>query len=225
MRKSIKIFLGEVDTKLTGYASLLNYRYMNLCIAAEPMALLSITITDIEGNEYHIEDMASTMLPDEFSFEIVPHDITMLPYIQEGITKAHPEFKQKVIKPKDEDHFFMPDTSDYEKERHIVCTMPEVDDNRYDLLKDAVKTLYEECKVDVDKIKTKYTQLLAERTKDLPADEADEAKNEMKKMVDQYTEIIKSYHDKKKKEVEDSHQKWQLSQTVEELNNLMNHKG
>ena len=51
MRKSIKIFLGEVDTKLTGYASLLNYRYMNLCIAAEPMALLSITITDIEGNE------------------------------------------------------------------------------------------------------------------------------------------------------------------------------
>ena len=102
MRKSIKIFLGEVDTKLTGYASLLNYRYMNLCIAAEPMALLSITITDIEGNEYHIEDMASTMLPDEFSFEIVPHDITMLPYIQEGITKAHPEFKQKVIKPKDE---------------------------------------------------------------------------------------------------------------------------
>ena len=24
------------------------------------------------------------------------------PYIQEGITKAHPEFKQKVIKPKDE---------------------------------------------------------------------------------------------------------------------------
>jgi hypothetical protein len=37
--------------------------------------------------------------------------------IQEGITKAHPEFKQKVIKPKDEDYFFMPDTSDYEKER------------------------------------------------------------------------------------------------------------
>lgn len=57
------------------------------------------------------------------------------PYIQEGITKAHPEFKQKVIKPKDEDHFFMPDTSDYEKERHIVCTMPEADEAKNEMKK------------------------------------------------------------------------------------------
>ena len=41
LRNSIKILLGELDAKLTGHAGLLNYRYMNLCIKAEPAALLS----------------------------------------------------------------------------------------------------------------------------------------------------------------------------------------
>jgi ribosome recycling factor len=217
MRRSIEILLGEVDTKLTGYACLLNYRYMNLCIVAEPMSLLSITIADVEGNEYHIEDMASTMQPDEFTFEIVPHDITMIPNIQEGIAKVHPEFKQEVIKPKDEDRFFMPDTPNYDKERHIICRMPEVDNNRYDVLKEAVKTLYDECKVDVEKIKGKYTQLLADRTKELPAEEADEAKKEMGKMMDQYSETINTYRDNKLKEIEESHQKWIADRAEEKL--------
>lgn len=224
MRKSIEMILGEADAKFAGYASLLNYRYMNLCVAAEPMALLSVTITDIEGNEYQIEEMADTMLPDEFSFEIVPRDMTMIPYIQEGVAKVHPEFKQEVIKPKDEDHFFMPDTPDYDKERHIVCTMPEVDDNRYDLLKDAVKAYYEECKVDIDKVKAKYSQTLTEKTQNLPKDEADEAKNEWDKMLDQYTEFIKAYHDKKVKEIEDGHNKWRADQAEEKLKSfLTNH--
>jgi ribosome recycling factor len=220
MRKSIEIVLGEMDTKLAGYASLLNYRYMNLCIAAEPMALLSITITDIEGNEYHIEEMADTMLPDEFSFEIVPRDMTMLPYIQEGVAKVHPEFKQEVIKPKDEDHFFMQGTPDYDKERHIVCTMPEVDDNRYDLLKETVKTLYDECQVDVKKVEAKYSQMLTEKTKNLPKDEADEAKEELEKMQKMYAEIIDKYRDQKLQEIEDSHQKWLAKEAEERLNNF-----
>ena len=45
MRNSIKILLGELDAKLTGHAGLLNYRYMNLCIKAEPAALLSLTVS------------------------------------------------------------------------------------------------------------------------------------------------------------------------------------
>ena len=77
MRNSIKILLGELDAKLTGHAGLLNYRYMNLCIKAEPAALLSLTVTDIEGNVYNIEEVADTMIPDDFSFEFVPRDMEM----------------------------------------------------------------------------------------------------------------------------------------------------
>ena len=99
MRRSIKIIIGELDGKLTGHAALLNYRYMNLCVKAEPAALLSFTITDIEGNTYNIEEVADTLMPDDYSFEFVPKEMGMLPFIQEGIAEAHPEFKQTLLLP------------------------------------------------------------------------------------------------------------------------------
>lgn len=224
MRKSIQILLGEMDAKLTGYAGMLNYRYMNLCIKAEPASLLSITVTDIEGNVYNIEEVANCMQPDKFSFVIVPHDMEMLPFIQKGIAETHPEFKQEVITPKDEDHFFMSNTAEFDKERHIVCTMPQVDNSRYETLKGAVKTLYTECVTEVDKVKGKYTQMLADKTKDLPKNEVDEAKGEYKKLTDLYDDTIKKYRDDKLKEIEESHQNWLADRAEERLNRLQGNK-
>ena len=225
MRKSIQILLGEMDAKLTGYSSMLNYRYMNLCVKAEPAALLSMTITDIEGNLYHIEEVADSMQADEFTFEIVPHEMEMLPFIQKGIEEAHPEFKQEVIKPKDEDHFFMANTVEYEAERHIVCKMPEVDNNRYDVLKESVKTLYDQCMTEIEKVKAKYTQILADKTSELPKKEADEAKEKLEALGKQYSDTCKLYYDDKMKEIEESHQKWLASQAEERLSNLQSFKG
>ena len=224
MRKSIQILLGEMDAKLTGYSSMLNYRYMNLCVKAEPAALLSMTITDIEGNLYHIEEVADSMQADEFTFEIVPHEMEMLPFIQKGIEEAHPEFKQEVIKPKDEDHFFMANTVEYEAERHIVCKMPEVDNNRYDVLKESVKTLYDQCMTEIEKVKAKYTQILADKTSELPKKEADEATDQLKKLTDQYDDICKKYRDDKVKEIEDSHSRWHAEQTEQRLTHLPDKK-
>lgn len=220
MRNTLKIILGEMDAKLSGHAGMLNYRYMNLCITAEPVALLSITVTDIEGNEYNLENVADCMQPNEFSFEIVPREIDMLPFIQKGIAESHPEFKQEVIKPKEKDHFFTFDTKEYEEERHIVCTMPEVDDNRYDFLKEGVKTLYDQCTAEMDKIKAKYTETLADKTKELPEDEADEAKKKQEDLIKQYTDLINTYRDEKIKEIEESHNRWLTSQAEERLKRL-----
>lgn len=224
MRKSIQILLGEMDAKLTGYSSMLNYRYMNLCVKAEPAALLSMTITDIEGNLYHIEEVADSMQADEFTFEIVPHEMEMLPFIQKGIEEAHPEFKQEVIKPKDEDHFFMANTVEYEAERHIVCKMPEVDNNRYDVLKESVKTLYDQCMTEIEKVKAKYTQILADKTSELPKKEADEAKEKLEALGKQYSDTCKLYYDDKMKEIEESHQNWLANQAEERLSNLQSFK-
>ena len=218
MRNSIKILLGELDAKLTGHAGLLNYRYMNLCIKAEPAALLSLIVTDIEGNVYNIEDVADTMMPDDFTFVFVPKEMEMLPFIQKGIAETHPEFKQEVVKPKEDEHFFVANSADYDKERHIVCTMPEVDKNRYDLLKQSVKALYDERMVEMDKIKVKYTELLSDRTRELPKQEADEAKNKLEEIVKQYSEICKTYRDNKEQEIEEAHNEWQINEAEERLN-------
>ena len=220
MRRSIKIIIGELDGKLTGHAALLNYRYMNLSIKAEPAALLSLIVTDIEGNTYNIEDVADTMIPNDFSFEFVPKEMEMLPFIQKGIAETHPEFKQEVIKPQDDEHFFVANSADYDKERHIVCTMPEVDNNRYDLLKQSVKALYDERMVEMDKIKAEYTKTLSDRTADLPKEEADEAKNKLEELFKQYSDICKTYRDNKVNEIEESHQNWLAGQAEERLNRI-----
>jgi Ribosome recycling factor. len=217
MRNSIKIMLGEMDAKLTGHAGLLNYRYMNLCIKAEPAALLSLIVTDIEGNVYNIEDVADTMMPDDFKFVFVPKEMEMLPFIQKGIAETHPEFKQEVIKPKEDEHFFVASSADYDKERHIVCTMPEVDNNRYDVMKQSVKALYDERMMEMDKVKAEYTKTLSERTADLPKEEADEAKDKMEALFKQYSDICKQYHDTKELEIEESYKQWQISQAEERM--------
>ena len=217
--------MGEMDGKLSGYAAMLNYRYMNLCVEAEAAALVPITITDIEGNVYNIEEVADCMQPNQFAFEIVPRRMPMLPFIQKGIAETHPEFKQEVIIPKDEDRFFMSGTVDYDSERHILCTMPEVDDERYKLLTETVKALYDECMVEVDKIKTKYTQMLADKSKDLPKDEADEAKTEQEKLMNQYSEICKTYRDNKEKEIEDAHNNWVADEAEKHLKQMREKRG
>ena len=217
--------MGEMDGKLSGYAAMLNYRYMNLCVEAEAAALVPITITDIEGNVYNIEEVADCMQPNQFAFEIVPRRMPMLPFIQKGIAETHPEFKQEVIIPKDEDRFYMSGTVDYDSERHILCTMPEVDDERYKLLTETVKALYDECMVEVDKIKTKYTQMLADKSKDLPKDEADEAKTEQEKLMNQYSEICKTYRDNKEKEIEDAHNNWVADEAEKHLKQMREQRG
>ena len=217
--------MGEMDGKLSGYAAMLNYRYMNLCVEAEAAALVPITITDIEGNVYNIEEVADCMQPNQFAFEIVPRRMPMLPFIQKGIAETHPEFKQEVIIPKDEDRFFMSGTVDYDSERHVLCTMPEVDDERYKLLTETVKALYDECMVEVDKIKTKYTQMLADKSKDLPKDEADEAKTEQEKLMNQYSEICKTYRDNKEKEIEDAHNNWVADEAEKHLKQMREKRG
>ena len=225
LRKSIEVLLGEMDGKLSGYAAMLNYRYMNLCVEAEPAALVSLTVTDIEGNVYNIEEVADCMQPNQFAFEIVPRRMPMLPFIQKGIAETHPEFKQEVIIPKDEDRFYMSGTVDYDSERHILCTMPEVDDERYKLLTETVKALYDDCMVEVDKIKAKYTQMLADRSKDLPEDEADEAKTEQEKLLNQYSEAIKNYRDNKEKEIEEAHNTWLADEAEKHLKQMREQRG
>ena len=191
---------------------------------ALPLSHRRQSITDIEGNVYNIEEVADTMIRDEFSFEFVPRDMEMLPFIQKGIAEAHPEFKQEVIKPEGEDHFFYPNTPEYDQERHIVCTMPEVDDNRYDTLKEAVKTLYDERMVEIDKVKADYTKQLSDRSGDLPKDETDEAMNKLEELANQYSETCKTYRDNKEQEIEESHQKWLVNQAEERLNRLHGNK-
>ena len=87
-------------------------------------------------------------------------------------------------------------------------TMPEVDDNRYDVLKDGVKVCYEECKAQMDaanlKADVNFTRLsVGESEEDIEKVKA--ARGKLNETWDGQRDKI---YNEKLQEIEDAHNKW-----------------
>ena len=55
MKRSIISLYEAMEDKLSGYVSIANYRYMNLCVKAEEVSLLSVRV-NIEGEDADPDD-------------------------------------------------------------------------------------------------------------------------------------------------------------------------
>ena len=201
MRKSIEALISEMKSKMSGYAVMLQYRYMNLCVKAEPAALLSFTVTDDEEEETNLEDIASAGLANDYQFEIYPNDPKMVFAICKGIKEAHPEFK---IDTRTEE-------SDEESEENqvvIVCTMPEVNKDRHDLLIEGVDTLYDQCKAKLDANHATYKTRLTAKLVGSSEDDIQEAEDELEKVYKTHDDICLEYKEEKVKEIEEAYQRY-----------------
>ena len=116
MKIAIETLIHEMESRLGGYVTLLVYRYANLCIKAQPMALLSAQIIDEEMGEMKIEEVAGVVILDEFHLELIPYDPRFNFPLCKAIKKEHPEFKQELVKP---------NNAGNEDERYLILTMPE----------------------------------------------------------------------------------------------------
>lgn len=201
MRKSIEALISEMKSKMSGYAVMLQYRYMNLCVKAEPAALLSFTVTDDEGEETNLEEVASAGLANDYQFEIYPNNPKMVFAICKGIKEAHPEFK---IDTRTEE-------SDEESEENqvvIVCTMPEVNKDRHDLLIEGVDTLYDQCKAKLDANHATYKTRLTAKLVGSSEDDIQEAEDELEKVYKTHDDICLEYKEEKVKEIEEAYQRY-----------------
>ena len=194
MKRAIEVIIGEMESKLSGYAGLLNYRFMNLCVKAEPAALISITIEDEEGEMKNLEDLAHAMLANDYQYEIIPMDPKHVFSICKGMYLSHPEFKQDIVTPDDENKLYYDQTD----EKHILFTVPEVNKDRYDVLMDGVKVK------------------LATNLEGLPKDEIEEAKKKMEDSQQTYSNLIDEYLTNKKKEIEDAYQHYLQEQAAKQ---------
>lgn len=211
MKKAIEIVIKEMEVKLSGYCALLNYRYMNLCVKAEPVALLSVVLEDENGEGRKLEDMADAMLINKYQFEIVPKKPIELFLICKGFKEAHPEFKQEIVTP--EEKFKL--HADQDDEKHIIYTMPEVNQDRHDFLMDAVKTLHDQCKVQVDKVNATYPVKLVPKLIGLTEEEVDEAKKKMEETQQKYLKMCDDYLTKKQQEIEDAYRHYLEEQAAQ----------
>ena len=194
------------EKKLSSYQYLLTFRYSNLCVKADPISLLPVSIT-VGNREQNIEDVAQVVQMDDFRLVVIPKQMDVLRDVQEGIFEAHPEFKMSIEQMEKNDP----------NSRFVLCEMPPVDKPRYDLLTEATKNLYEECKARMDAVlleeKRIFVELLAEDPESL------------QKVVDQINEKhnnaindIMDLRDKKLEEIEEAYAKYLEDHPQEDVN-------
>lgn len=217
MRKNISLLLGELESKASGYVALLNFRFFNLCVKAEPAALLPITIKML-GKEYDLEQVADAAKPNDFQFVIFPKDDSFRLDISKGIAKMHPEFEQKFMKV-DENGKLVELSEESETNKSTKCirlTMPKVNKDRRDLLTEGVKGLYEQCKLKLDSNFTFYGQQVVAKLFGAQKEEIDEAKEALEDIKTQHYDLAKTYRDNKLEEIETAFQEYLSEQTSKE---------
>jgi hypothetical protein len=200
MKRSVAIEIEQLKTKFTGYTSLFNYRLLNLCIEAEPVALLPVRIMTEEGMQ-NMEDVAQVAVDEKYHFIINPLYDDELQAIAKGVFGAHPEFKQEI---RTWEGYDEADPAG----KYLYCTMPEVDKDRRDVLNSAVDALYNKCKGDMETANAACTARIATLMADNSAEEADKVRKTREEIVEMYEKIREEMHDNKLKEIEDAYQEF-----------------
>ena len=216
-REIIKEFdmLGDALSTLNAQFS---YRLMNLCVKAEPVSLLSIE-ANIEGEFQKLEDCAQIGKEDDYSFQIVPNYDDDLPTLAQAVFREHPEFKQE-FKKLQVDISEDPNNPDVHDVYYLQVTMPEVDDERYDLLKNGVKAYYEENKAQMEAVSAKYDAKFATLLDGESPEDVKKVKEARDKQTKTWYEQRDKIYNDKLQEIEDAHEKWRHQQKSNKINRL-----
>lgn len=196
MNSFITSEIKTLEKKLGGYQYLLTFRYSNLCVKADPMSLLPVTVS-VGHVERNIEEVAEVSQMDDFHLAVIPKRMDVLRDVQQGVFDAHPEFKLS-IEQLDEDD---PDN------KFLLYEMPPVDKQRHDLLTETTKSLYEECKARMDGVLIEEKKIFAE----LLAEEPESLKGVSDQLNEKHSNAIsdiQELRDKKLEEIETAYEKY-----------------
>ena len=190
--------IDDTQKKMSAYVTLLSYRYMNLCVKAELGALMPVNVY-IGDDSYNIEDVANIYSPDDFQFAVYPKNENNQQAIIQGVYEAHPEFKMEMKN----------DGGSY-----ILYTMPVVDENRHDLLQNAIKGLYEECCGRIDAIHAESkARMLENLTKvGVSKAETDEALQALDDLRQKSMDMADHQLDQKQNEIDEALVRYQAEQ-------------
>ena len=214
MKRAIYKEFDQYGDDLSGHCARFSYRLMNLCVKAEEVSLLPVEVL-IDGDLQRIEECSKIAKKDEYSFMVVPDYEEDLTAIAQGVFLEHPEFKQTIesmtVDGVDEEG--KPVSSDVP---YLLLTMPKVDNERYKVLKDSAKLLYDECKAAME-LATAGADV---KLPPLMVGESEEDIKRFNKMRDQLEAEWNGHREKvyqeKLQEIEDAHNLW-MADNVEVL--------
>ena len=214
MKRAIFKEYEQYGDDLSGHCARFSYRLMNLCVKAEEVSLLPVEVL-VEGDLQKIEECAKIAKKDEYTFMVVPNFEEDLTAVAQGVFLEHPEFKQSIesmtVEGVDEEG--KPVSSDVP---YLLLTMPKVDNERYKVLKDSAKLLYDECKAAME-LATAGADV---KLPPLMVGESEEDIKRFNKMRDQLEAEWNGHREKvyqeKLQEIEDAHNLW-MADNVESI--------
>ena len=211
MKRSVINKFGMMESKLSGYVAQLNFRFMNLCVKAEPMSLLSARF-NIQGEEKPIEDVAHVSKKGDYQFMAIPNFEDDMAPLAVGIALKHPEFKQEYG---EETVNVVDEQGDPQsvKVKYLLLTMPEVDDNRYDALKTAVDAAYNQCKTQMEAVVQRAEPEIALLQEGEDQQDIDRVKAAIERLKKSYNDQREKLYDEKMKEIEEGHENWLIKQS------------
>ena len=208
MKRAIFNEFERLGEYLSNYNAIFAYRLMNLCVKAEEVSLLPIEVL-VEGEVQNLEKCTTIGKKDDYSFMIFPNFDEDLPSLAYSITRAHPEFKQEILSMKVDSADITGKTTERDV-RYILVTMPEVDDNRYDVLKDGLKVCYEDCKAQMEAANVKAKAKIAEFSVGESEEDINNVKKGLEQLNDQWYGQRDRLYNEKLQEIEEAHNKWPM---------------
>lgn len=214
MKRSVRNIIEEAKSKLGGHVALYSYHLMNLVIKVDPVSLLGVNVKTEEGDAT-IERVADVFKTDDFHFAVVPKQQEYIVDLGKGILEVHPEFKQEVknIKELMEEEA---DIDDDETYLFILLSMPEVNDDRYKVLKDGVNAYSDAIEKKVKTVFDFYNLKVETHVAPLSQEEKDEAKAAMEELDEMAGKTINEFKERKLKEIEEAYQKYLVEQAEKE---------
>lgn len=198
-KKDVNQLIQEAQQKMNGYAMLFYFHMSNLCIKADPMALLS-AIVEVNGSEMNLEEVATINLPDEKRFAITPNHSEYLFPICKAIKFTHPEFEMEEKVERNE-------ITD-EEETVIYFTMPTVNEDRRDICVDYIKTRFEAITLKIDTVLSTHTAKIMVQMVGASAENINALKEKLQEIYDWHTNLCKQFREDKEKEVEEAYQEY-----------------
>ena len=184
------------------------YRYANLCIEANPAALLSVEV-EVEGEKKKIEEVAQVAVHETYHFIVSPiYEEDLFP-VGKAVMMEHPEFKQEIMS---FDGYEETDPAG----KFLFFTMPEVDDDRHDVLVKAMDAFYDECKTKMGKAEEDCVAKLAELQADSSPMDIAKVAEEVREIVKSFSDLRDANHDTKTQEVEKAHEEYKAKQKERE---------
>ena len=204
--KTINELFDETKQKMNGHTMLFYFHLSNLCITADPMALLSATIK-IEGKELNLEDVATVSIPNDKQFAITAKDKEYVLPITKAIKLEHPEFEIEEKTEKDE--------ITGEDEIVIYYTMPKMNKERHDVCMEYIKAQFDITNTKLEAIFSQGSAKVALKMANASEENMQLAKDKLQEIYDWHIGTVKKLKEDKEKEVGEAYQAFQTGEQEE----------